>query len=138
MRKQQVLFLCTANSARSQMAEGLLRQFGSERFDVYSAGMQPKGVHPLALRVMDELGIDLRSHSSKSVDKFMGRHFDYIVTVCDSARETCPLFPSAGRLLHWSFEDPAAIQGSEEDRLHVFRKVRDQLAAHIREQFARS
>jgi arsenate reductase (thioredoxin) len=129
---QRVLILCTHNSARSQMAEGLLRALGPDRFDVASAGTEATRVHPLAIRVMDELGIDLRRHESKTLDRFLAETWDYVITVCDSANERCPFFPGAARRLHWSFEDPSAATGSEEERLAVFRRVRDAIAMRFR------
>jgi arsenate reductase len=125
--KKRVLILCTGNSARSQMAEGLLRHDAGDRFEVESAGTKPSSVRPEAIAVMRELGIDISAHRSKSVDEFTGQRFDYVITVCDNARDTCPVFPSAGRALRHSFEDPAAVTGSEEERLTSFRRVRDQL-----------
>ncbi len=116
------------------MAEGLLRHFAGERFDVHSAGIEPKGVNSLAVRVMDELGIDIRSQSSKPVTGFLGEPFQYVITVCDSAREKCPIFPSGYKFLHWSLEDPAAAQGSQDDKLRIFRRVRDQIAEHIHQE----
>ncbi len=136
--KKRVLILCTGNSARSQMAEGLLRHDAGERFEVESAGTKPSSVRPEAIAVMRELGIDISGHRSKSVDEFEGQKFDSIVTVCDNARESCPLFLGSGpaEKLHRSFEDPAVFDGSEEERLVVFRRVRDQLRAYLAE-FAR-
>lgn len=116
------------------MAEGLLRRLGGDRFHVYSAGIEPTGVNPLAIQVMDELGIDIRSHSSKPVARFLGQPFQYVVTVCDAAREQCPVFPSTYKSLHWSLEDPAAARGSLEEKLRVFRNVRDQIAERIRQE----
>lgn len=133
MTRQRVLVLCTHNSARSQMAEGLLRALASDRFDVASAGTEATRVHPLAIRAMDELGIDLRGHSSKTVDRLLAEPWDYVITVCDSANERCPLFPGRTTRLHWSFEDPSAATGSEDERLAVFRRVRDAIAARLRE-----
>jgi len=130
--RQRVLVLCTHNSARSQMAEGLLRALASDRFDVASAGTEATRVHPLAIRAMDELGIDLRGHSSKTVDRLLAEPWDYVITVCDSANERCPLFPGRTTRLHWSFEDPSAVTGSEDERLAVFRQVRDAIAARLR------
>jgi arsenate reductase len=130
--KKRVLFVCTKNSCRSQMAEGWLRHLAGDQFDVFSAGTQPVGLNPLAVAVMREVGIDLSQHRSKSVTEFAGQSFDYVVTVCDQARETCPVFPSAGATLHWSFEDPAAVQGPPEVRRTVFRRVRDEIAQAIR------
>jgi arsenate reductase len=128
----RVLVLCTHNSARSQMAEGLLRALASDRFDVASAGTEATRVHPLAIRVMDELGIDLRGHRSKTVDRLLAEPWDYVITVCDGANERCPVFPGRTTRLHWSFEDPSAATGSEDERLAVFRRVRDAIAARLR------
>lgn len=133
--KKRVLILCTGNSARSQMAEGLLRHDAG--FEVESAGTKPSIVRPEAIAVMDELGIDISGHRSKSVDEFAGHDFDTVITVCDSARESCPVYFGKAQKLHESFEDPAAIEGSEEERLAAFRLVRDQLRAWLTE-FARN
>jgi arsenate reductase (thioredoxin) len=130
--RRRVLVLCTHNSVRSQMAEGLLRALAAERFDVASAGKEATRVHPLAIRVMDELGIDLRGHRSKTVDGLLAEPWDYVITVCDGANERCPIFPGRTTRLHWSFEDPSATAGSEEERLAVFRRVRDGIAARLR------
>lgn len=127
-----VLFVCTGNSARSQMAEALLGQLGGGRFEAASAGTHPKEVHPLTVRVLAEVGIDWSAAGSKSVEEFLGRPFDRVVTVCDQARESCPVFPGARATLHWSLEDPAAAPGSEEERLAVFRGVRDEIAERVR------
>ncbi len=132
MTPPRVLVLCTHNSARSQMAEGLLRALASDRFDVASAGTEATRVHPLAIRVMDELGIDLRGHRSKTVDRLLAEPWDYVITVCDGANERCPVFPGRTTRLHWSFEDPSAATGSEDERLAVFRRVRDAIAARLR------
>lgn len=132
MDRQRVLFLCTHNSARSQMAEGMLRAWGDDRFDAFSAGTQATEVRPLAIRAMDELRIDISGQRSKTLAAYEGEHFDLVITVCDDAREACPYFPGASRQIHWSFKDPAAAGGSEEERLAVFRKVRDQIAERIR------
>ncbi|HXD99438.1 MAG TPA: arsenate reductase ArsC [Candidatus Acidoferrum sp.] len=132
MTRRRVLVLCTHNAARSQMAEGLLRALAPDRFDVASAGTEATRVHPLAIRVMDEVGIDLRGHDSKTVDRFVAQPWDYVITVCDSANERCPVFPGAATRLHWSFEDPSAAMGSEDERLAVFRRVRDAIAARFR------
>ena len=113
--KKRVLILCTGNSARSQMAEGLLRHDAGERFDVESAGTKPSFVRPEAIAAMKELGIDISGHRSKSVEEFDGQHFDYVITVCDNARETCPVFFGAAKRLHHSFEDPAAMEGTEKN-----------------------
>jgi arsenate reductase (thioredoxin) len=125
------LFLCTHNSCRSQMAEGLLRDMAGDKFEVYSAGVEPTSVHPLAKKVMKEIGIDISGQQSKSVDEFLDKEFDYVITVCDNARQTCPFFPGNHELLHWSLEDPAIALGSEEERLLMFRKIRDQLRDYI-------
>jgi arsenate reductase len=130
--KKRVLILCTGNSARSQMAEGLLRHDAGDRFEVESAGTKPSQVRPEAIAVMKELGIDISGHRSKSVDEFAGRSFDYVLTVCDNAKESCPIFPGHANRLHHSFEDPAAVQGSEEHRLGVFRRVRDEIRAYLK------
>src|SRR5580698_5449239 len=124
--KQRVLILCTGNSARSQMAEGLLRHDAGQRFEVFSAGTKPSSVRLEAIAVMRELGIDISGHRSKSVDEFANQQFDYVLTVCDHARESCPLFPGKTVTIHHSFEDPAAMQGSDEERLAAFRRVRDE------------
>jgi arsenate reductase len=130
--KRRVLFLCTHNSARSQMAEGWLRALAGDRYEVASAGTEATGVHPLAVRAMAEVGIDLGSHTSKTLDRFVAEPWDLVVTVCDAASERCPLFPGAAARLHWSFEDPSSAPGSEEERLAVFRRVRDAIGARIR------
>ena len=135
MEKKRVLILCTGNSARSQMAEGLLRHDAGERFDVESAGTKPSIVRPEAIAAMDELGIDISGHRSKSVEEFDGQKFDYVITVCDSARESCPVFFGGAKRLHHSFDDPAALDGSEEERLNLFRRVRDELRGYLRELF---
>jgi arsenate reductase (thioredoxin) len=134
--KKRVLILCTGNSARSQMAEGLLRHDAGQTFEVESAGTKPSSVRPEAITVMRELGIDISGHRSKSVEEFDGQHFDYVITVCDSARETCPVFFGVAENLHHSFEDPAALRGSDEERLGLFRRVRDELRSYLAE-FAR-
>ena len=128
---QRVLILCTGNSARSQMAEGLLRRLAGDRFEVHSAGTRPGGVRPEAVQVMREAGIDISGHRSKHVDEFAGRHFDYVLTVCDNAREACPVYPGQTTRLHRSFDDPAAVPGSEDERLAAFRRVRDQLRDYL-------
>lgn len=131
-----VLFLCTHNSSRSQMAEGLLRSRGGERFRAFSAGTHPRAVHPLAIAVMAELGIDISEaagYHAKSLDAFAGQPFDLVVTVCDEAAEECPFFPGARRQEHWSFPDPSAAGGTEAERLAVFRAVRDAIARQIDE-----
>ena len=138
MSKQRVLILCTGNSARSQMAEGLLRSMAGDRFDVFSAGTRPSIVRPEAIAAMRDLGIDITSHRSKSVDEFAGYTFDYVITVCDNARESCPVFPANTRRIHWSFEDPAAVEGEEPVRLAAFRDIRDQITARFQQFLASS
>jgi arsenate reductase len=131
MNKQRVLILCTGNSARSQMAEGLLRSIAGDRFEVFSAGTKPVGLNPNADVVMREMGIDISHHRSKSVDEFAGQQFDYVITVCDNAREACPFFPGGGKRIHHSFEDPAAAPPDQQ--LGVFGRVRDQISARLQE-----
>jgi arsenate reductase len=131
--KKRVLILCTGNSARSQMAEGLLRHDGGDGFDVFSAGTKPTRVRPEAIAVMRELGIDISGHHSKSVDEFTDQKFDYLLTVCDNVRESCPIFPGESIRIHHSFDDPAEQQGSAEERLAVFRRVRDELRQYLRD-----
>ena len=131
MTRQRVLVLCTHNAARSQMAEGLLRALAADRFEIASAGTEATHVHPLAIRAMDEVGIDLRGHSSKTVDRLATEPWDFVITVCDAASERCPVFPGRTTRVHWSFEDPSAAAGSEEERLAVFRRVRDAIAARL-------
>jgi len=129
--KPRILILCTGNSARSQMAEALLRHEAGGRFEVFSAGTQPSRVRPEAIAVMAEIGLDISGHRSKSVDEFVGLDFDFVITVCDNAKETCPVFPAAVTRLHWPFEDPAAVEGSEEVRKASFRRIRDQIHGRI-------
>jgi arsenate reductase len=133
MNKKRVLILCTGNSARSQMAEGLLRNDGGAAFEVFSAGVEPSHVRPQAIEAMREIGIDISGHRSKSVDEFAGREFDYVVTVCDNAKEQCPIFPGRTERIHWSFDDPAAAEGEELAKLAVFRRVRDEIRERLRE-----
>lgn len=135
--RKRVLILCTGNSARSQMAEGLLRNLAGDHFEVASAGVAPSQVRPEAIEVMSELGIDISSHRSKSVDEFLGQEFDYVITVCDNANELCPVFSGQTKRIHWSFEDPAAAQGDESTRLAVFLRVRDEIAERL-EDFVQS
>jgi arsenate reductase len=134
MSKTRVLFLCTGNSARSQMAEAFLRRYGGDRFEVYSAGLEPeRGIHPLTLKVMQEIGFDMQGHYAKDIREYLGKvHFGYLITVCDRAEQSCPIFPGMGVRLHWPFEDPAAFQGSEEEKLAKFREVRDQIEARVK------
>ena len=127
----RVLILCTGNSARSQMAEGLLRHDAGNVYKVFSAGTKPSHVRPEAIAVMREVGIDISGHRSKSVDEFAGQDFDYVITVCDNAKESCPLFPAKTKRVHWSIEDPAAVQGSQGEALTAFRRVRDELRARL-------
>lgn len=136
--KKRVLFVCTHNSARSQMAEGWLRALAGDRYDPYSAGTEPRGVHPMAAAVMKEAGIDLAEHRSKHVDTYAAVPMDVVVTVCDSAREACPFVPSGGPQIHQSFEDPSAATGPEEARLAVFRRVRDEIRAWVETTFVSS
>lgn len=131
MEKKKLLVLCTGNSARSQMAEGLLRHEGGDRFDVFSAGTKPSRVRPEAIAAMNDIGIDISGHRSKPVDEFVGQDLDYVITVCDNAKETCPVFPGTVKRLHWPFEDPAAVEGPESVRLAAFRTVRDQIHGRI-------
>ena len=135
--KKRVLILCTGNSARSQMAEGILRDLNGENYDVESAGIEPSRVRPEAIEAMKEIGIDISRHRSKSVDEFAGQHFDYVITVCDNANEVCPVYPEDTERIHWSFSDPAAVTGSDEVRLAAFRKVRDEIRDRFREKFGR-
>ena len=131
--KKRVLILCTGNSARSQMAEGLLRSFGGDRVQVFSAGTKPSIVRPEAIVVMSQLGIDLSGQRSKHVREFEGEAFDYVITVCDDANESCPVFPGETQRIHWSFPDPATIGGTDTERLAAFRRVRDALAEVFRD-----
>lgn len=130
---KKILFLCTGNSARSQMAEGWGRSLGQNDWEVRSAGIFPSYVHPLAIRVMEEIGVDISKQESKSMDQFLQTEFDYIITLCDHAASACPVFPGQGKRIDWSFEDPAAAIGTIEERLVVFRKVRDEIKAKIEE-----
>ena len=128
----RVLILCTGNSARSQMAEGLLRHEEGTSWEVFSAGTMPTRIRPEAIAVMGEAGMDISGHHSKPVDEYLGQDFDYVITVCDNARETCPVFPAKTQRIHWSIEDPAAIGGSEEERLDAFRRARNELQGRLR------
>ncbi len=131
MTKPRILVVCTGNSARSQMAEGLLRRRLGERYEVQSAGTKPTQVRAEAIAVMGEIGIDISRHRSKSIAEFTGQEFRYVITVCDNAKESCPVFPGKTERLHWSFEDPAAAQGSAEERKAEFRRIRDQIAERV-------
>jgi len=129
--KQRVLFVCTHNSARSQMAEGFVRAFGGDRFDVSSAGTEARGVHPFAIQAMAEDGIDISTHESKTIDRYLGAPFDLVITVCDEAAEACPVFPNARARRHWSFPDPSSAIGDDEQRFAVFAEVRDAIRERI-------
>lgn len=131
MKRTRILVLCTANSARSQMAEGLFRHYGSDNYEVHSAGSKPDRLRPEAVEVMRELGIDISKQWSKSTQEFENQPFDYVITVCDSARDSCPAFPGPAQRIHWSIEDPAASGGSPEQRLAAFRSARDALRERI-------
>jgi arsenate reductase len=130
--KRRVLFLCRHNSARSQIAEGFLRALGGDSFEVESAGTEATRVNPLAIRAMAEVGIDLTGHRSKTFDGFLEAPWDDVITVCDGANERCPVFPRSARRLHWSLEDPSRAAGDDEQRLEVFRRIRDEIAARVR------
>ncbi len=132
--KQRVLFLCTHNSARSQMAEGLLRNFGGDRFAAFSAGTEATYVRPLAIKAMAELGIDISQQESKTLNRYLNEPFDEVITVCDAAAEACPIFPGAMHRRHWSLEDPSQAKGSEAEQLAVYRQVRDALQSHIEQE----
>jgi arsenate reductase (thioredoxin) len=128
--------VCTHNSARSQMAEGLLRHLAGDRFEAHSAGIEATHIRPLAIRAMDEIGVDISGQESKTLERYLGEPSDYVITVCDEANEVCPFFPGAKNRLHWSFEDPSHADGSEGERLAIFRRVRDETREHIEQQFA--
>jgi arsenate reductase len=134
----RVLFLCTHNSARSQMAEALLRHLGGDRFEPHSAGTEATHVRPLAVRAMDEIGVDISGQESKTLERYLEEPFDYVITVCDHANEACPFFPGAANRLHWSFDDPSRVEGSEEERLAVFRSVRDRIRERIEDDLVAS
>lgn len=136
--KTRVLFLCTGNSARSQMAEAFLRKYAGDRFEVHSAGLEPKGINPYTIRVMEEVGLDLSGHRSKGVNEYLGKVlFHYLITVCDDTDKNCPTtWPGVNQRLHWSFEDPAAFEGTEEEKLAKFREIRDKIEARILEWLA--
>ena len=134
MPRTRVLFLCTGNSARSQMAEGLLREYAGDRFEAHSAGLEPKGINPLTIRVMEEAGVDMSGHTSKGFETYLGKVlFQYLITLCDDAEKNCPTtWPGVSSRLHWHFEDPAALAGTEEEKLAKFRQVRDQIDQKIK------
>jgi len=132
--KTKVLFLCTGNSCRSQMAQAWLRTLVGDRFEVYSAGLEPHDIHPMTIQVMEEAGVDMSGYRSKHLDEYQGKiDFDYLITVCSDADERCPYFPGMGVRLHWPFEDPPAFDGPGDEKLALFRKVRDQIKAKIEE-----
>jgi arsenate reductase (thioredoxin) len=135
MSKQRVLFLCTGNSARSQMAEAFLRKYAGNIFEVHSAGLEPKGVNPLTIKVMNEVGLDISNQASKGIETYLGKAlFQYLITVCDDADQNCPtVWPGVNTRMHWSFEDPARFEGTDEEKLVKFREVRDQIAKKIQE-----
>jgi arsenate reductase (thioredoxin) len=134
MEKLRVLFLCTGNSARSQMAEAFLRKYANDHFEAHSAGLEPKALNPLTVRVMEEAGFDMSEHRSKGVGDYLGKvHFQYLITVCDDADKNCPtVWPGVNQRLHWSFEDPAKFEGTDEQKLAKFRQVRDQIDARVK------
>lgn len=132
MRKKRVLILCTGNSCRSQMAEGILRHWGGNRFEVFSAGTKPSQVNPVAIGVMKEIGIDISEHRSRHVDEFKGQTFDCIITVCDNVKESCPVFPGGVKFMHWPFPDPPHNKEIDEEVIQEFRKVRDMICEKFR------
>lgn len=132
MEKQKVIFLCTGNSVRSQMAEAFLKKHAGEHFEVYSAGFEPQGINPFTIKVMEELGYDLKDQYSKELKEFLGKvHFRIVITLCEKAEKTCPIIPGVSTKLFWSFEDPAAFEGTEQEKLVKFRQVRDQIHEQI-------
>jgi arsenate reductase (thioredoxin) len=134
MEKPRVLFLCTGNSARSQMAEALLRKMANDRFEVHSAGLEPTVIHPMTIKVLEEIGLDTRGQYAKPLTEYLGKvHFSYLITVCSKAEERCPIFPGMGQRLHWPFEDPAEFKGSEEEKLEFFRMIRGQIQTKIQQ-----
>ncbi|MGD1151430.1 MAG: arsenate reductase ArsC [Syntrophales bacterium] len=133
--KKRVLFICTHNAARSQMAEALLRDLHGDLYEVVSAGTEPAGVSPYAVKVMAEIGINISTHRSKGIQEFFGQQFDYVVTICDHAKEACPYFPGGKKILHQSFEDPSALSGTEEEVMAGFRRVRDEIRSWIESEF---
>ncbi|MDR3573650.1 MAG: arsenate reductase ArsC [Anaerolineaceae bacterium] len=134
MNKPRVLFLCTGNSCRSQMAEAFLRKYAGDQFEVYSAGLEPKTIHPMTIKVMEEIGFDMSSQYSKPLTLYLGKvHFGYLITVCSDAEKECPIFPGMGMRLHWPFEDPARFAGTEEEKLEKFREVRNQIDQKVHE-----
>jgi len=133
MEKKRVLFLCTGNSCRSQMAEGFLRHLGGDRFDAYSAGTNPTQVNPLSIEAMKELDIDISAQKSKPASEFIGQKFDYLITVCDNAKQTCPAFAGGYTKFHWNLKDPAEAEGREEEKMAIFRELRDKIRVKIEE-----
>jgi len=132
--RKEVLILCTGNSCRSQMAEGIWRKLGADKWEAYSAGSEPAGyVHPLGVKAMEEIGIEIAANRSKHVDEFVDHDFDLVVTVCDGAKESCPVLPGAAQTVHWPFNDPASATGPDSEKLPVFQRVRDQIQARIEE-----
>jgi arsenate reductase len=133
MNKIKVLFLCTGNSARSQMAEAFLRKYAGDKFEIYSAGFEPKEINPYTIKVMEEFDYDLSNHRSKNIDEYMGKiHFGIVITVCQKAEEMCPTIPGVSERLYWPFEDPAAFKGTEEEKIKKFREIRDQIQNKIK------
>jgi arsenate reductase len=127
----RVIFVCTGNSARSQMAEALLRRHGGDRFDVVSAGVQPRGVHPMTIAALAKVGIDISDARSKSVGEFLGQRFDYVITVCDRARATCPVFPGGSETLHWGLDDPGEVEGTEAQRRAAFDRTLKEISGRL-------
>ena len=130
--KRRVLFICTHNSARSQMAEGFLRHLAGDEFEVHSAGTEAGEVRPLAIRAMSEIGVDISGQTSKTLERYLGEQWDHVITVCDDANESCPVFPGAAARAHWNFPDPSKATGTQDERLTVFRAVRDQIVQRVR------
>ena len=131
-RRIRVLFVCTGNSARSQMAEAILRREAGDRFEAFSGGADPHPINPMTVRVLDEAGIDISGATSKPVSRFLGQSFDYVITLCDRARVSCPIFPGGGQTLHWGLDDPAEVTGMDEERLLAFRRALTEVSARIR------
>ena len=134
MNSQKVLFLCTGNSARSQMAEAFLRKFGGDKFEAHSAGLEPRGLNPLTVKVMNEVGIDVSGQTSKGVEVYLGKIlFQYLITVCDDTDKNCPtVWPGVANRMHWSFQDPATFEGTDEEKLAKFREVRDLIEQKVK------
>ncbi len=132
MKSLRILVLCTGNSCRSQIAEGFFRHYGGSQVEIFSAGLEPKGVNPRAIQVMKEVGVDISRHTSDHLSKYLGQSFDYVITVCDNAAANCPVFPGAGAKMHWPFEDPAEAVGTEEQILSVFRRIRDDIGIKVK------